>query len=88
MVGMRRIGSVIFCTVLIAWVAVGAAPDGMHPKAPEETEQFAFLIGTWDCKTKFIRAIWLPYASSMPPFVIAAPKALLLLVIWCSRRLV
>ena len=27
---------------------------GVHPKAPPETEQFAFMIGTWDCKTRFM----------------------------------
>lgn len=38
------------------FLALLAAPliAGAHPDAPEETEQFAFLIGTWDCKTRFM----------------------------------
>ena len=26
----------------------------VNPKAPKETEQFEFMVGTWDCKTKFM----------------------------------
>jgi len=41
---------------LAAWLvvspSVSASPerwDGLHPDAPPETAQFAFLIGEWDC---------------------------------------
>lgn len=30
-------------------LAVAAEAAGRHPKAPPETEQFAFIIGEWDC---------------------------------------
>ena len=35
------------------------APDGsfgqLNPQAPPETAQYSFLIGEWDCTTKFMR---------------------------------
>jgi hypothetical protein len=34
---------------------VASATDGPHPDAPAETSQFAFLIGTWDCTTRFMK---------------------------------
>lgn len=40
--------------------AAGAGPRGgdfgsLNPSAPPETVQFAFLIGDWDCATKFMK---------------------------------
>lgn len=32
------------------------AAAGPNPKAPKETAQYAFIIGTWDCKTRFMNA--------------------------------
>lgn len=37
-------------------LCAGAAPEGPNPAAPRETSQFGFLIGTWDCTTRFRQA--------------------------------
>ncbi len=39
-----------FLGALLCTVALAAA--GRHPDAPPETDQFAFLIGTWDCTVR------------------------------------
>jgi YHS domain-containing protein len=33
---------------------VGEIPEGMHPQAPMETAQFAFLVGDWKTDTKWM----------------------------------
>lgn len=44
---------VLFVAVSVGSAAV-AATD-LNPEAPPETAQFAFLIGDWDCVTKFMK---------------------------------
>jgi hypothetical protein len=48
---MRVVKGSIFVSLLLAAIPLLA---GVNPKAPPETKQFEFLIGTWDCKTKFM----------------------------------
>lgn len=62
-------------SMLLAGAVLAAGPrDGdfgaRNPAAPEETEQFSFLIGEWTCKTRFAnpkgeynegRATWTGY---------------------------
>ena len=34
------------------FVSLANAGEGPNPGAPHETEQYAFLVGTWDCATR------------------------------------
>lgn len=55
--GRRRRTCLAACLLLAALPLTGApVPERLtpHPDAPEETAQFAFLIGAWDCKTRFM----------------------------------
>jgi hypothetical protein len=48
---------VIACALLLSGVAMAAAAGEYgkpNPAAPPETEQFSFIIGKWDCKTRFM----------------------------------
>lgn len=53
---------VFFLCVSVALALVPAAAptpahepaDGPAPAAPEQTSQYAFIIGEWDCKTRFM----------------------------------
>lgn len=54
---MRLLAATTLAVAVLA--AGGPATDasvtkGPHPDAPAETSQFAFLIGTWDCTTRFM----------------------------------
>ena len=52
---MRRTFAVGVLSLLIAGSTPAQAPrEAPHPKAPEETKQFQFLVGSWDCKTRFL----------------------------------
>lgn len=52
---MRRI-ILLFSLAVVAALPVLAEPAaGPHPDAPPETEQFAFLIGDWDCTIRSMR---------------------------------
>ena len=31
------------------------AASGLNPEAPPETEQFAFMLGEWECTTRFMK---------------------------------
>ena len=47
---------VVLCWLLLlaaTGIPAGAATEP-NPEAPEETAQFAFLIGTWDCTTRWM----------------------------------
>jgi hypothetical protein len=42
-------------SVLLILAAVSMPlPAGVHPNAPPETKQFEFIVGTWDCKARFM----------------------------------
>ncbi len=43
--------SILLALLLVAPAAAETA-SGRHPDAPPETDQFAFLIGEWDCTTR------------------------------------
>ena len=36
-------------------VALPLVAGGLNPQAPPETDQFAFMIGEWSCKTRFMK---------------------------------
>ena len=51
----QRLVTAAFATVcLLSTPVLGAAADGPNSDAPPETTQFAFIIGEWDCKTRFM----------------------------------
>ncbi len=50
---MRRRSSAAVVLLLIV-VPAFAGASGRHPDAPPETDQFAFLIGEWDCTIRSI----------------------------------
>lgn len=55
---MRLLVTSAFSVALAASAGPGVVPSetgGPHPDAPTETSQFAFLIGTWDCTTRFMK---------------------------------
>lgn len=58
---MTRLVLALACSLLALQPALAA--EGRHPDAPPETEQFAFLIGEWDCT---IRAMG-PDGALSPP---------------------
>ncbi|MDH3626737.1 MAG: hypothetical protein OEV00_13490 [Acidobacteriota bacterium] len=47
---MKRRGIVF----LIAWTLALPTLAGIHPDAPPETTQYSFIIGKWDCTTRFM----------------------------------
>jgi hypothetical protein len=51
----------LLCLMTAAWVAFPAISSRaqsdygtLNPAAPPETAQYSFIIGKWDCKTKFL----------------------------------
>lgn len=65
MLRKRRLGLLVVLLLLPgprAGAGPGASPDPstrkdfgrLNPQAPPQTAQFAFMIGAWDCKTKFM----------------------------------
>lgn len=44
----------IGCCSLVFALPGSWARDGAHPDAPPQTEQFAFLVGSWNCQTRFM----------------------------------
>lgn len=44
--------SAFLATILVALPVVAG---GLKSQAPPETEQFAFMIGEWSCKTRFMK---------------------------------
>lgn len=48
----------VLATVLLSTALLAEPPasgfGSMNPEAPPETEQFAFLVGEWDCHSRFI----------------------------------
>lgn len=49
----------VLLLLLAAHSALAAPPmrgltDGPHPDAPAELSQYAFIVGDWDCKTRFM----------------------------------
>lgn len=54
MYGQRRISSFATILALLSIVAPVAA-DGLNPEAPPETAQFSFLLGEWECTTRFMK---------------------------------
>lgn len=53
----RRLLLAIGALVLVAapgGVAAHPTAEGPNKAAPEETSQYAFIIGTWDCTTRFM----------------------------------
>ncbi|MGD8277862.1 MAG: hypothetical protein PVH00_07540 [Gemmatimonadota bacterium] len=51
-VGALSVGLLV--AALAAPGALGAGRDSLNPAAPEETRQFAFIVGEWRCKTRFM----------------------------------
>ena len=51
---MTRIVRGILSVAVLLSTATVAAASGRHPDAPPETDQFAFLIGSWDCTIRSI----------------------------------
>jgi hypothetical protein len=49
-----RLMTAVALTALMS-TGAWAADDGLHPEAPPETSQFAFLIGEWDCRTRSMK---------------------------------
>lgn len=54
----RPLAALAALAVLFSGPVVAENPGhdsgSLNPKAPPETAQFSFLIGTWDCKTRFM----------------------------------
>lgn len=46
----------ILSSVALPVAARPSPASAPNPKAPEQTAQFAFLVGDWDCKTRFMGA--------------------------------
>ncbi len=49
---MSRTATVLASAVALALVLASIASANRHPDAPPETEQFAFLIGEWECEIR------------------------------------
>jgi len=47
------------------WAEAASPPDfgRPNPEAAPELAQFAFLIGAWDCQTKYLNADWKTYSE-------------------------
>jgi hypothetical protein len=41
--------------VTAAAPAMRGVVDGPHPDAPPELQQYAFIVGDWDCTTRFMK---------------------------------
>ena len=57
---MRGTLRLALCPLVLFVMAIpalaGSARTEPHPDAPEQTAQYAFLIGSWDCTTRFLSA--------------------------------
>jgi hypothetical protein len=60
---MRSFRLPVLLLALLALPAVGAGRSTLNPAAPKETAQFRFLVGNWDCKTRFMKADGKSYAE-------------------------
>ncbi|ANM28465.1 hypothetical protein ABI59_00715 [Acidobacteria bacterium Mor1] len=53
--GRRFLSSCLIAAALLAPSAWAEEPrNEPHPDAPAETDQYGFLIGSWDCATRFL----------------------------------
>lgn len=53
MYGNRRIPSPLAALTLLV-VCSPVTAGGPNPQAPPETEQYSFMVGKWDCTTRFM----------------------------------
>ena len=51
---MTTRGVSIFSASVLAALTLGADYGELNEAAPSETKQFAFIVGKWDCKTRFM----------------------------------